>query len=108
MEVLPGESLEEMAGQAAAELVKELTVVGETGGLDVGDIVAAKIYLPISSAYASVASLRKAVNAAFVGGDGDGGAEADGGVAVVVPVLRVGPNAAESASLLCIELFARK
>ncbi|KAG7669670.1 hypothetical protein Ndes2437B_g05856 [Nannochloris sp. 'desiccata'] len=110
MDISAGKSLEEAAGQAAEELVKGM--VGEAGGLGLENIVTAKIYLPVnckdSTTWGAVDAIRHAVNAEFISSSSDGSPPlGTDGVAVVVPVLRVGSNA-ESNARLCIELFAQK
>jgi hypothetical protein len=112
MDVVVGKTLEEASGQAAAELVKEM--FGEAGGLGLEHIVAVKIYLPVnyeeSTTYGAVDAIRKAVTAELICGSHSNGsppAVSDDGIAIVIPVLRVGSNA-ESNARLCIEILAQK
>jgi uncharacterized protein (TIGR00290 family) len=113
LDVAAGKSLEDAAGQAAAELIKAMTSGGggddEAGGLSREDIIAAKMYLTVSDACASVDAIRKAVNAELAAENDGSSSGGDQATTTLVPVLRVGPTAAaEGGALLGIEIFARK
>ena len=105
-----GMVLADVAGEVAVAVQQYMH---DSAVLSTCDVVALKIYAPATVMEEGVDGVRESVNAAFKSVKDDGDAATKGrrvaaaAAAVVVPVLRVGPNASASAHL-CIEVFARK